>query len=52
MSGNTRKSSDHWLGSGLLQGSLNYLFGGHQTMEMYGKFEGFPINSALFGLVI
>ena len=25
---------------------------GHQTMQMYGKFEGFPFNSALFGLVI
>ena len=34
------------------QGSLNYLFGGHQTMQMYGKFDGFPKNSALFGLVI
>ena len=29
-----------------------YLFGGgYQTMQMYGKFEGFPINIALFGLV-
>ena len=40
-----------WL---LIQGSSNYLFGGHQAMQMmqmYGKFEGFPI-SALFGLVI
>ena len=35
-----------------LQGSLNYLFGGYQTMQMYGKFDGFPINSALFGAVI
>ena len=35
----------------LLQGSLNYIFGGHQTMQMYGKFEGFPMNSALSGLV-
>ena len=26
------------------------LFVGHQTMEMYGKFEGFPLNGALFGL--
>jgi len=34
------------------QGSLNYLFGGHQTMQIYGRFEGFPINNALFGLVI
>ena len=25
---------------------------GDQTLQMYGKFEGFPINSALFGLVI
>ena len=36
----------------MFQGSLNYLFGGDQTMQMYGKFEGFPINSALFGVVI
>ena len=27
-------------------------FGGNQTMQMYGKFEGFPLSSALFGLVI
>ena len=32
------------------QGSLNYLFGGDQTMQMYSKFEGFPFNK--FGLVI
>jgi len=25
---------------------------GGLTMQMYGKFEGFPLNSALFGLVI
>ena len=25
------------------QGSLNYLFGGDQTMQMYGEFEGFPL---------
>ena len=31
---------------------LNYLFGGNQTVQMYGRFEGIPINSALFGLVI
>ena len=36
----------------ILQGSLDYLFGRHQTMQTYGKFERFPINSALFGLVI
>ena len=36
----------------LFQGSLHYLFGGHQTMRIYGKFDGFPINSALLGLVI
>ena len=36
-----------------LQGPLNFLFLGNQTMQMYGKFEGFPLysNSALFGLV-
>ena len=26
----------------LEQGLFNYLFGGHQTMQTYGKFEGFP----------
>ena len=36
----------------LKQGSWNYLFGGDQTMQIYGKFEGFPLNSALFWLVI
>ena len=25
---------------------------GDQTMQMYGQFDGFPINSALFGVVI
>ena len=25
---------------------------GDQTMQMYGKFEGAPLNSALLGLVI
>ena len=34
------------------KGSLNYLFGGDQTMQMYGKLKGFPISGALFGLVI
>ena len=35
------------------QGSLNGThFGGDQTMQIYGDFEGFPLNSALFGLVI
>ena len=34
------------------QGSLNYPFWGNQTMQMHGNFEGFPLNSALFGLVI
>ena len=46
MSPVVEKESQH------LQGSLNYLFGGHQPMQMYRKFKGFPINSALFGLVI
>ena len=36
----------------LKQGSLNYPFGRNQTMQMYGNFEGFPLDSALFGLVI
>ena len=34
------------------QGSLNYPFWGDQTMQIYDKFEGFPLNSALFGLVL
>ena len=34
------------------QWSLNYQFLENQTMQMYGCFEGFPLNSALFGLVI
>ena len=38
--------------AGSQQGSVNYLFGGDQPMQMYGKFEGFPLNSALFGLAI
>ena len=35
-----------------LQGSLNYPFGGNETPQMYGHFEGFPFNSALSGLVM
>ena len=31
--------------------SFNYPFRGNQTMQMYGSFEGFPLTSALFGLV-
>ena len=31
------------------QGSLNYHVCGDQTMKMYGHFEGFHINRALFG---
>ena len=27
-------------------------FWGDQTMQMYGNFKGFPLYSALFGLVI
>ena len=34
------------------QGSLNYPFWVYQTMQIYGRFEGFPRNSALLGLVI
>ncbi len=34
------------------QGSLNYPFWRYQTIQMYGTFEGFPLNSVLFGLVI
>ena len=33
-------------------GSLNYPFWGNQTIQVYGNFEGFPLNSALFGLVL
>ena len=37
----------------LQQGSLNYTFGGTETLQRYGNFEGFPLkNTALFGLVI
>ena len=31
---------------------MNYTFWGDQTTQMYGKFGGFPLNVALFGLVI
>ena len=45
-----------WENLGLVvwQGGImdNYPFGGNQTMQIYGNFEGFPLNSALFGLVI
>ena len=35
------------------QGSLNYPFWGESfPMQMHGNFEGFPLNSAWFGLVI
>ena len=34
------------------QGSLSYPFWGNQTMQNESSFEGFPLNSALFGLVI
>ena len=33
-------------------GIIKFPIGGNQTMQMYGNFEGFPLNSALFGLVI
>ena len=37
----------------LKEGSLNgNPFGGNQTMQMYGDFEAFPLNGALFGLVV
>ena len=29
---------------GSLQGSLNYLLWGDRTMQMYGDFEGFPLQ--------
>ena len=32
------------------QGSLYFPFGGNQTIQIYGNFQGFP--NALFGLVI
>ena len=33
--------------------SMGTHFGGDQTMQMYGDFDGFPLeSSALFGLVI
>ena len=34
--------------TGIIKG---HPFGGNQTMQMYGNFEGFPFNGALFGLV-
>ena len=34
------------------QRSLNYPFQVNQRMHMYVSFEGFPLNSALSGLVI
>ena len=33
-------------------GFPNDPFGRYQRIQLYGKFEGFPLNSALFGLVI
>ncbi len=32
--------------------NLPIFVGGDQRMQMYGNFEGFPLNSALFGLVM
>ena len=29
--------------AGRYQGSLNYPFGGNETLQTYGKFEGFPL---------
>ena len=43
--GSTRRAED-------FQGSLNHPYGKDQTMQTYGDFEGFALNSALFGLVI
>ena len=28
------------------------ILGDDQTMQIYGRFEGFPFNSALFGFII
>ena len=34
-------------------GVIKWAFWGNQTIQIYGNFEGFPVNSnALFGLVI
>ena len=30
-----------------LQGSLNYPFGGNQTIQIYGNFEGFPLQQRI-----
>ena len=38
--------------SGFRQGSLNDLFGEDQTMQRNDKFDGFPLHSAFFRLVI
>ena len=29
------------------QGSLNYQFRGDQTIQMYGSFEGFPLQQCI-----
>lgn len=35
-----------------IQASLKYIpILGDQTLQVYGNFEGFPLNSALFGVV-
>ena len=47
-----KKLRHHGFEAFLGEGSLNYPFGGNQTMQMYGNFEGFPLNSSLFGLVV
>ena len=45
--------SDSLLAEWVEQGSLNVThLGGDQTVQMYVMFLGFPLNSALFGLVI
>ena len=39
--------------NGKIGGSLKKkLLGGTQTMQMYSSFEGFPLNSALFGFIL
>ena len=43
------EDSDNNNNNNLWQGSLNYLILEDQTMQMYGDFEGFPIERDCLG---
>ncbi len=48
-----QKKKQRGLSQGIPSGIIKLpIWGGDQTIQMYGKFEGFPFNGALFGLVI